>query len=58
MRPVRSLRTQLLWWLLGAIVVTVLAQAGIAYGTALGEANEIFDYQMEQPRCRCATGCR
>jgi two-component system, OmpR family, sensor kinase len=48
MRPVRSLRTQLLWWLLGAIVVTVLAQAGIAYGTALGEANEIFDYQMEQ----------
>jgi two-component system OmpR family sensor kinase len=48
LRRARSLRTQLLLWLLGAIVVTVLAQAGIAYGTALGEANEIFDYQMEQ----------
>ena len=48
MRDARSLRTQLLWWLLGAIVITVLAQAGIAYRTALGEANDILDYQMEQ----------
>jgi two-component system OmpR family sensor kinase len=48
MRWKRSLRARLLRYLLGAIVLTVAAQATIAYLTALSEANEIFDYQMEQ----------
>src|SRR5262245_16236685 len=48
MGRIRSLRRRLLWYLLGAIVVTVVAQAAIAYRVALGEANQIFDYQMEQ----------
>jgi two-component system OmpR family sensor kinase len=43
-----SLRARLLWLLFAAIILTAFAQAIIAYGTALGEANEIFDYQMQQ----------
>jgi two-component system OmpR family sensor kinase len=43
-----SLRARLLWFLLGAIVLTVAAQAYIAYRTARNEADEIFDYQMQQ----------
>jgi two-component system OmpR family sensor kinase len=44
----RSLRSRLLWLLLGAIVIAVAAQASIAYRTALAEADEIFDYHMQQ----------
>ena len=46
--PSHSLRTRLLWFLLVAIVVTAAAQAAIAYLTALAEADEIFDYHMQQ----------
>lgn len=43
-----SLRARLLWFLFAAIILTAIAQAFIAYRTALAEANEIFDYQMQQ----------
>lgn len=43
-----SLRTRLLWWLLGAILVTAVAQALIAYRMAHTEADAIFDYHMQQ----------
>lgn len=43
-----SLRARLLWFLFAAIILTATAQAFIAYRTALAEANEIFDYQMQQ----------
>ncbi|RPI41311.1 MAG: two-component sensor histidine kinase [Betaproteobacteria bacterium] len=43
-----SLRTRLLWFLLAAIVATAAAQAVIAYRTALAEADDIFDYHMQQ----------
>jgi len=56
MRWGRSLRARLLWYLLGAIVVTLAAQATIAYRTALSEANEIFDYQMEQTALSLRSG--
>ncbi len=47
-RPTHSLRTRLLWLLLAAIVLTAAAQALIAYRTARAEADEIFDYHMQQ----------
>lgn len=43
-----SLRTRLLWWLLVAILLTAVAQASIAYRTARAEADDIFDYHMQQ----------
>ncbi|MDP3651472.1 MAG: ATP-binding protein [Rhodoferax sp.] len=43
-----SLRARLLWFLFAAIILTAIAQAFIAYRAALAEANEIFDYQMQQ----------
>ena len=43
-----SLRTRLLGWLLVAISVTAVAQASIAYLTARAEADDIFDYHMQQ----------
>ena len=43
-----SLRTRLLGWLLVAISVTAVAQASIAYLTARAEADNIFDYHMQQ----------
>jgi two-component system OmpR family sensor kinase len=43
-----SLRARLLWFLLGAIVLTALAQVVIAYRTAHAEADVIFDYHMQQ----------
>lgn len=43
-----SLRARLLWFLFAAIILTAITQAFIAYRTALAEANEIFDYQMQQ----------
>jgi two-component system OmpR family sensor kinase len=43
-----SLRGRLLWYLLAAITIAAIAQATIAYRTALSDANEIFDYHMQQ----------
>ena len=43
-----SLRTRLLGLLLLAIVVSALAQGVVAYGTARAEADQIFDYHMQQ----------
>ena len=41
-----SLRTRLLAWLLGAVVVATLAQAGFAYATSLAQADVIFDRHL------------
>jgi len=43
-----SLRGRLLWFLLAAITIAALAQASIAYRTALHDADQIFDYHMQQ----------
>ncbi|NMM86868.1 two-component sensor histidine kinase, partial [Rhodococcus sp. SRB_17] len=43
-----SLRTRLLAFLLAAIALAALAQVAVAYRTALAEADEIFDYHMQQ----------
>lgn len=43
-----SLRARLLWLLLLAIGLTSATLASIAYRTALNEADEIFDFQMQQ----------
>ena len=48
LQPPYSLRTRLLWFLLAAIVLTALVQALIAYRTVRSEADEIFDYHMQQ----------
>jgi two-component system OmpR family sensor kinase len=43
-----SLRGRLLWFLLAAITFAAIAQASIAYRTALNDADQIFDYHMQQ----------
>jgi len=43
-----SLRGRLLWFLLAAITIAAFAQATIAYRTALSDADQIFDYHMQQ----------
>ena len=43
-----SLRGRLLWFLLAAVSIAAVAQASIAYRAALNNADEIFDYHMEQ----------
>jgi two-component system, OmpR family, sensor kinase len=48
MKMTHSLRGRLLWFLLAAITLAALAQASIAYNTALGDADQIFDYHMQQ----------
>jgi len=48
LRSAHSLRTRLLWFLLAAILVTALVQALTAYRTARAEADDIFDYHMQQ----------
>ncbi|WP_128002529.1 ATP-binding protein [Piscinibacter defluvii] len=48
LQPPHSLRTRLLWFLLAAITLTAVVQAVIAYRTARSEADEIFDYHMQQ----------
>jgi len=48
MRMTHSLRGRLLWFLLAAISLAAIAQAAIAYRTALRDANDIFDYHMQQ----------
>lgn len=44
----RSLRTQLLVFLLAAVVLAAAVQGVLAYRNALDEADALFDYQMEQ----------
>jgi two-component system OmpR family sensor kinase len=48
LRSPHSLRTRLLWFLLASISVTALVQAVIAYRTARVEADNLFDYHMQQ----------
>lgn len=48
MKVSHSLRGRLLWFLLAAISIATLAQASIAYRTSLRDADEIFDYHMQQ----------
>ncbi len=43
-----SLRRRLLFWLLTSVLAGGLLAAGVVYVQALGEANEIFDYQLRQ----------
>ncbi|WP_157267404.1 ATP-binding protein [Azohydromonas aeria] len=43
-----SLRARLLGLLLAAIVLTALAQGWTAYATARAEADQVFDYHMQQ----------
>jgi two-component system OmpR family sensor kinase len=47
-RVTHSLRGRLLWFLLAAITIAAVAQATIAYRTALHDADHIFDYHMQQ----------
>ena len=55
-----SLRGRLLWYLLAAITIAAVAQASIAYRTALADADQIFDYHMQQMALslRSARRCR
>ena len=48
MKVTHSLRGRLLWFLLAAITIAAFAQASIAYHTALRDADQIFDYHMQQ----------
>ncbi|RJG19086.1 ATP-binding protein [Massilia cavernae] len=48
MKVSHSLRGRLLWFLLAAISIATLAQASIAYRTSLRDADQIFDYHMQQ----------
>lgn len=43
-----SLRGRLLWLLLASVAVVAAAQFYIAYRSALSEADEMFDYHMQQ----------
>lgn len=43
-----SLRRRLLFWLLTSVLAGGLLASGVVYFQALGEANEIFDYQLRQ----------
>ncbi|CAM3497427.1 ATP-binding protein [Paracidovorax anthurii] len=47
-RAPHSLRARLLWFLLVAIACAALLQFAIAYQSALAEADQIFDYHMQQ----------
>ncbi len=48
MKVSHSLRGRLLWFLLAAISIAAVVQASIAYRTALDNADQIFDYHMQQ----------
>jgi len=48
MMVTHSLRGRLLWFLLAAISIAAVVQASIAYRTALANADQIFDYHMQQ----------
>jgi two-component system OmpR family sensor kinase len=47
-RAAYSLRGRLLWLLLLAVTLTAVAQGVVAYRTARAEADQIFDYHMQQ----------
>ena len=51
-----SLRTRLLAWLLAAIFAGTLAQAGLAYITALTQSDVIFDRHMQKMATALASG--
>jgi len=51
-----SLRTRLLAWLLGAIVVATLAQAGLAYATALAQSDLLFDRHLQKMATALTSG--
>lgn len=55
-RGSHSLRARLLWLLGAAIALAVAVQAGIAYRTARAEADELFDFQMQQMALSLRTG--
>ncbi|MDE2617080.1 MAG: sensor histidine kinase N-terminal domain-containing protein [Burkholderiales bacterium] len=46
--PAPSLRARLLWFLLAAIALAALLQGWVAYRSARAEADQIFDYHMQQ----------
>ncbi len=48
MKVSHSLRGRLLWFLLAANSIATLAQGSIAYRTSLSDADQIFDYHMQQ----------
>ncbi len=54
--PAHSLRTRLLAWLLGAIVVATLAQAGLAYATALAQSDVLFDRHLQKMATALTSG--
>jgi len=54
--PTHSLRGRLLWFLLAAIIMAAVAQAMIAYRSALYDADQIFDYHMQQMAFSLRTG--
>ena len=45
-RDLKSLRSTLLAWLLGAVLVVGLAGGYLIYRNALAEANAFFDYHL------------
>ena len=44
----QSIRRQLLFWLLGIVVAGVGLAGWLIYRQALAEANELFDYQLQE----------
>ena len=52
----RSLRARLLWLLFTAIAITVAVQAPAEYRTEMAEADQIFDYHMQQTAMSLRTG--
>ena len=46
--PGSSLRGQLVWLLSVAIVLAAAAQTALVYTMTRSEADEVFDYQMQQ----------
>ena len=48
LRSPQSLRARLLWFLLAAVSATAVAQGLVAYRAARAEADDIFDFQMQQ----------
>lgn len=51
-----SLRARLLGWLLAAIVLATLAQAGLAYVTALDQSDVIFDRHLQKMALALTSG--
>jgi two-component system, OmpR family, sensor kinase len=51
-----SLRARLLWLLGTAIALVAVMQATVAYRTARAEADDLFDYQMQQMALSLRTG--